>query len=91
MAIRVEFYGIARQRAGVSSLGIESQATALQLGDVLREVARHLPIFGRECLVDGRLQTALSANLNGSRFISDPATPIHDGQCVLILSADAGG
>ena len=31
------------------------------------------------------------ANLNGDRFVSDPATPLGEDDCVLILSADAGG
>ena len=41
-------------------------------------------------LNDGLLHPTL-VNLDGERFISDPDTLIHDGQCVLILSADAGG
>ena len=39
----------------------------------------------------GRLHPSLAANLNGDRFISDPATPLGDGDRVLILSSDAGG
>jgi hypothetical protein len=37
------------------------------------------------------LQSTLSANLAGERFISEPATTIESGQTLLILSADAGG
>ena len=40
---------------------------------------------------DDRLHPAFVANLNGDRFVSDPATPLGDDDCVLILSADAGG
>jgi len=91
MPIRVEFFGIARQRAGRASLELNDKSANATLGGVLTELAASLPEFGRECVAVDRLQSALSANLDGRRFISDPATPIRDGQCLLILSADAGG
>jgi molybdopterin converting factor small subunit len=34
---------------------------------------------------------SLTMNLDGQRFVKDLATPVRDGQSVLILSADAGG
>ena len=91
MAIRVEFYGLARQRAGIAGLTLSLPAEARTLDGVLEEVVRLLPLLGEELIAGGRLHSALAANLDGQRFISDPATPIRDGQCVLILSADAGG
>jgi molybdopterin converting factor small subunit len=91
MAIRVEFYGIARQRAGVSDVDIEIAVRQISLQDVLRELARRIPELAREMVNEGRLHESLTANINGTRFVRDPATPIHDGQCLLILSADAGG
>ncbi|MFO0951032.1 MAG: hypothetical protein U0835_07755 [Isosphaeraceae bacterium] len=30
-------------------------------------------------------------SLNGERFVSDPATPLGDGDTLLLLSADVGG
>jgi hypothetical protein len=54
-------------------------------------LASKLPEFGRECVSAGKLAPSLTANLDGKRFISDPATSIRDGQSLLILSADAGG
>lgn len=90
MPVRIEFYGIARQRAGVASVEIDSKLQTT-LAETLAQLARKLPTFGQNCLIDGRLAPALAANLNGERFVSDPATPLTDGQCLLILSADAGG
>ncbi len=89
MPIRVEFYGIARQRAGVPA--VDLAASDATLNQVLLEVAAQLPAFGQECLASGSLAATLSANLDGERFITDPKTPIRDGQSLLILSADAGG
>jgi len=39
----------------------------------------------------GRLHSSCRANLNGDAFVSDPRTRLSAGDCVLILSADAGG
>jgi len=91
MAIRVEFYGIARQRAGQSQIDLDAPADGLNFGAALAELAQRLPPLGRELISGSRLNASLAANLDGMRFISDPATRIRDGQSLLILSADAGG
>jgi hypothetical protein len=92
MAIRVEFYGLARQRAGVSELRIEAPCPEVTLRDVLALVSDAATgLSGSGLLAEGRLHATLSANLDGERFVSDSMAPIRDGQCLLILSADAGG
>lgn len=91
MAIRVEFYGIARQRAGISEIALNVPAGSLPLGEALALVCGQLPQLDRELLSGSRLQESFAANLDGVQFVSDPATLIHDGQSLLILSADAGG
>jgi molybdopterin converting factor small subunit len=91
MAIHVEFYGIARHRAGVAQLEIEIAKSSCTLADVLTQVEQRLPALRGDCITDGRLTTTLSANLNGDQFISDPDTPIPNGASLLIVSADAGG
>jgi len=89
MGIRIEFYGIARQRAGVGELVLSTAPQSLSR--LLLEVGRRFPGFGKECLVNGQLDRTLAVNLDGNQFVTDPDTSIRDGQCVLILSADAGG
>jgi molybdopterin converting factor small subunit len=91
MLLRVELYGIARQRAGVPHIELELPGSKTTLAEALRRIADELPEFGRECLSGGTLQPTLSANLAGERFVSEPATVIESGQTLLILSADAGG
>ena len=82
----VEFLGIPRQRAGVDELVVEAQT----LGQLLETLADRLPSLSE--LIDGdRLQPSFVANRNGDEFISDPRTPLDANDCVLILSADAGG
>ncbi len=87
MSVRIEFYGIPRQRAGVDSVDVDacSVAAALAALDV------RIPEFARACLSHGRLRAGYVANLNGRKFLSDPHTPLHDGDALLILSTDAGG
>jgi molybdopterin converting factor small subunit len=91
MPIRVEFYGLARLRSGTSELTLVLPGGNASLADALQAIARRLPALGEELLAGGRLHPTLAANLDGQRFVSDPQTPIADGQCLLILSADAGG
>lgn len=84
--MRVEFYGVSRQRAGIPEIDLEART----LGDLLGALADRLPALG-ELIADRQLHPALVASLNGDRFVRDPETPLQDRDCVLILSADAGG
>ena len=91
MGIRVELYGIARQRAGAAEIKLDAPPGGLRFGDALAELARRLPPLGRELVNGSRLHESLTANLDGTQFVNDPATWIRDGQSLLIFSADAGG
>ena len=82
----VEFLGVPRQRAGISELEVQADT----LGRLLESLAAQIPSLG-ELINVNRLYPAFVANLNGDQFVSDPATPLKEGDCVLILSADAGG
>jgi len=82
----VEFYGIPRERAGTARLEVDANT----LGELLRTLATQMPALG-EFICKDRLQSAAVANLNGERFVSDPVTPLNGSDCLLILSADAGG
>jgi len=84
--MQVEFLGVPRQRAGVSVLKIQADT----LGELLGVLAARIPPL-RELVDADRLHSSFVANLNGDQFISDPGTPLRENDCVLILSADAGG
>jgi molybdopterin converting factor small subunit len=84
--MHVEFLGVPRQRAGVSELEVQADT----LGQLLGTLAQRLPSLG-ELIDSNGLHSAMVANLNGDRFVSDPATPLGEDDCVLLLSADAGG
>jgi molybdopterin converting factor small subunit len=82
----VEFFGVSRERAGMSRLEVQADT----LGQLLGTLVDRFPSFDQLIGV-GRLHPAFVANLNGERFVSDPETPLGNNDCVLILSADAGG
>lgn len=84
--MHVEFFGVPRERAGVASLDVEAGT----LGQLWTTLAAQIPSLGNLICAD-RLNPVLVANLNGDRFVSDPATPLSESDSVLILSADAGG
>jgi molybdopterin converting factor small subunit len=84
--MHVEFLGVPRQRAGVSELEIQADT----LGQLLGTLVERIPSLGEFIDVD-RLHSSFIANLNGDQFVSDPATRLGANDCVLILSADAGG
>ncbi len=84
--MHVEFLGVPRQRAGVSELEIQADT----LGQLLGKLTAQIPSLS-ELIATDRLHSSLVANLNGDQFVSDPGTPLGENDCVLILSADAGG
>jgi molybdopterin converting factor small subunit len=90
--LRVEFFGIPRQRAGAAEAAIPLPSPTADLGDLLGELTFRFPGLVGECLEPGgRLAPACIANLDGDRFVRDPATPLAGVSTVLLLSADAGG
>jgi molybdopterin converting factor small subunit len=84
--MHVEFFGVPRERAGVSELEVHADT----LGQLLGMLAARVPSLS-EIIQRDRLHPAFVANLNGDRFVTDPGTPLRAGDSVLILSADAGG
>jgi molybdopterin converting factor small subunit len=84
--MHVEFLGVPRERAGIAELDVQADT----LGRLLGTLSARMPGLA-ELIDDDRLHPSLAASLNGDRFISDPETPLGDDDCVLILSADAGG
>jgi molybdopterin converting factor small subunit len=84
--MRVEFLGLPRERAGIAELELQADT----LGQLLATLANRFPSLG-ELMTGDRLRASFVANLNGDQFVSDPRTELREDDCVLILSADAGG
>jgi molybdopterin converting factor small subunit len=91
MGVTVEFFGIARERAGRPVLEVCCGIESTRLGDVLLEVAERLPVLAGECLSGEHPQVGFLVNINAHRFLADPDALVHAGDHVLLMSADAGG
>lgn len=84
--MRVELFGLPRERAGVGEFELQAET----LGQLISALAVRFPPLG-EFITGDHLHSSFVANLNGDQFVSDPRTQLKEDDCVLILSADAGG
>ena len=84
--MRVELLGIARERAGVAELELEANT----LGQLVTILTGRFPAL-EDMMSPTGFAPSVVANINGDRFVSDPGTLLAEDDCVLILSADAGG
>ena len=91
MKIRVEFYGIPRQRAGTAEADVTIPADDARLADVLRRLAADFPALAETCIETDRLKAGCAVNVNGERFVTDRAARMVDGETLLFMSADMGG
>jgi molybdopterin converting factor small subunit len=87
MQVAVELFGIPRARAGIA----QTTAAGHCLGDVFADLARRFPSLAETCIEGRNLRPGFTANLGGQRFVTEPATPLSEGDTVLLLSLDAGG
>jgi molybdopterin converting factor small subunit len=86
-ALEIELFGVARARAGRELVELEAGS----LGEALEALERSCPELAPEVLSGGALAAGYLASLNGDRFVTDPSTPLREGDRLLILSAQAGG
>ncbi len=90
MVIRVEFFGVARQRARTAATRVPVEGPTA-LGTLLAQLGRQFPEWAAECLDGDRLRNGYIAHIDGRHFVSDPHELIDDRAALLIMSADAGG
>ena len=91
MNIRVELYGIARQRAGTDQVVVNTPLQPARLGDVIGELAAQFPRLAEDCFDGDCLRAGYVASVDGDRIVTDSDTLLRSGEALLILSADAGG
>jgi hypothetical protein len=85
--ITIELFGIPRLRAGIGVVHLEAGT----LATALRKLGRVCPALAGTVIVGELLQPAYRACVNGQRFVSDPTTPLADGDVLLVMAADVGG
>jgi len=87
LAIAIELYGVPRLRAGTRRVTVE----AATLAAALDGLGRACPGVVGAVVSRGHVLPAYRLSLNGERFVSDPETPLVEGDVLLLLSADVGG
>jgi molybdopterin converting factor small subunit len=85
--ITLELFGVPRLRAGLDRLDVE----ASRVGDALRRLAEACPALAGSVIEGERLGRAYKLSLNGGAFVDDPATPLADGDSLILMAADVGG
>lgn len=85
--IAIELFGVPRLRAGLGRLEVR----AARVGEALRLLAEACPALAGSVVVGERVGRAYRLSLNGETFVDDPATPLTDGDALILLAADAGG
>jgi molybdopterin converting factor small subunit len=85
--IRVELFGIPRQRAGVATAVVDADTVA----DALRLLRVQHAGLADLLNGDGELSPHYLLSLDGVAFVRDLAAPLADHAKLLLLSADAGG
>lgn len=85
--ITIELFGVPRLRAGTGSVRLDAATLAM----AVRGLRGVCPSLDGRVIVGDALHPAYRLSLNGDRFVSDPATPLADGDVLLLLAADVGG
>ena len=83
--VRVEFYGLARLRAGRAAVEVE----AATLGEALAAADAACPNLA--AVRDGHLSPAYLVMAAGAQFTSDMRWVLGEGETVSLFGADAGG
>ena len=83
--VNVEFYGLARLRAGRVGCSVE----AFTVGDAL--AAADATCSGLRAIRSGGVSSEYLVSVGGARFTTDPNEPLAGGASLLILGADSGG
>jgi molybdopterin-guanine dinucleotide biosynthesis protein A len=89
-SVRVEFFDVARIRAGAAFVDVEGRT----LGEALADAASRCPGIVPEIVADpavGALSPHFRASLGGRLFVDAPSTPLAEGDSVLLINAQAGG
>jgi hypothetical protein len=84
--ITIEFYGMARRRAGRADLSLHAATLAEALAGAAHDCSGLTGL-----LDDGKLSSHYLVSVNAGPFLTDLRAALGPGDRVLVISADAGG
>ena len=85
--ITIELFGVPRLRAGTGLVQLDGSTLATALSGL----GQICPALVGVLIEGGRVHPSYRVCLNGDRFVSDLATPLAEGDVLMLLSADVGG
>ncbi len=85
--IRVEFFGVARARAGMETV----ELSAATIGDVIEQLTDRFPSLAETCFENADLKPGWLFSIDGRLFTRATSEQLPDGTSLQLLSADAGG
>ena len=85
--IRIEFFGVARMKAGVETAEIEAES----VGELVAAMAVAFPQLNGAVIVDGRLHPAYMLMRGAAERLVDDETMLKPNDSILLLNLDAGG
>lgn len=91
MAVRVEFFGTARTRAGVAETAVTPISGKLRLGEAIAILSARFPELAGHCFHGNEIADGFAACVDGKHFVTNADFELEDGQTLLIMSSDAGG
>ena len=83
--VRVEFYGLARLRAGRAELAVEAST----IGEALAAADAACPELRSRS--DTGVSPQYRVSVGGRHFTENPDEPLAGGEALVVLGADAGG
>jgi molybdopterin converting factor small subunit len=88
----VELFGVPRLLAKTKEVSLALPPSAT-LADVLSALAERLPMLSGRVIDRQKsvLSSGYACNLNGLKFVRDPAAAVQPGDRIFIVAADAGG
>jgi hypothetical protein len=89
--ITVELFGVPRLRAGTGRITLPLEPPTTTLAAALDRLGLACPALEGTVIAGGLTLPGYRLSLNGDRFVSDPNTPLADGDVLLLLAADVGG
>ena len=92
LSCTVELLGVARLLTKTSAVALSLPREAT-LSHVYLALAERLPVLVGRVIAPDRngLSSGYACNINGLEFVRSPATKVHPGDRIFIISADAGG
>lgn len=85
--ITIELFGVPRMRAERDSVVVDADS----LGEAFRALGLACPALDPTVIHEGRLRSHYLVAVNGLQLTADPATPLCEGDVVVLVSAEAGG